>query len=98
MPGVAEVCPAVSPLCQPSAARFDAWVLASGLPDRFGAAPGTIPANQYIAPDPDLIARWRPYVVGGGLKIGLNWSGEPHNPNAPHRDIPLMAFEPLGRI
>ena len=56
-----------------------------------------IPADvPYIFPDPELVERWRRELAGTpGLKVGINWQGNPKYAGDRHRSIPLATYEPL---
>jgi hypothetical protein len=76
----------------------DTWTLLSCLPhlaDWLAAAP-------YLTADPALVSAWSQRITkmasGRGLRIGLNYAGDPLNGRAPQRDIPLAELSPLGQI
>jgi len=60
------------------------------------AIPAEVP---YIFPDPELVERWKQELAGEpGLKVGINWQGNPKYAGDRHRSIPLTLYEPLSRI
>lgn len=100
-PGLEEVIPE-----DPTFAGFDEHIPLLSLPHRFGTTLANIPGQQpYILPEPDRVAHWtnklaelesgkpqRPY------RIGIVWTGNPHNTVNRFRLVPLHAFEPIARI
>ncbi len=60
------------------------------------SVPNRVP---YIEPVPDLVERWsRELAQYPGLKVGINWQGNPGYAGDYHRSIPLKFFEPLSRV
>ncbi len=76
------------------------------LPRIFGTELDTIPsALPYLFPPADCIAKWLGQPLpGGGLRVGLVWSGDPRpgllraNLTDRRRSMTLRDFEPLARI
>lgn len=81
---------------------FAAHVPLYSLPRVFGTTLQTLPWNgPYIHADPGRVAQWRPRVEAARaarLKIGLVWSGNPHNPYNRDRSIPFAALAPLQKV
>jgi len=76
------------------------------LPLAFGTRLDTVPAAvPYLAPDPDLVARWTARIPAEGrLRVGLVWAGSAH-PHADgisvfdrRRSMPLAALAPLRSV
>lgn len=86
LPGVSNVIDADGQ----SLARFDYHVPLLSLPRIFGTKVETIPAAvPYLTPDPQLLAKWRKIIGKQGLKIGLNWAGNPKHGNDVNRSMAL---------
>lgn len=50
------------------------------LPLALGISLDTIPADPYLAPDPDAASAWRTRLAAlPGLKVGLVWAGDPQS-------------------
>jgi Flp pilus assembly protein TadD len=81
-------------------AVFDIHAPLLDLPHRFGTTLDTIPALPfYLAADPERVSASRAATLGtGGLRIGLNWSGNPKSPVEKFRSPPLEAFAPLAAL
>lgn len=96
--GVDEIIPA-GPL---SESRFDTHAPLLGLPGLLGTTLDTVPADvPYLSPEPDLVERHRgrlPPPAAGGLRIGINWQGNPKPGVDLGRSFPLSHFVPLARI
>jgi tetratricopeptide (TPR) repeat protein len=74
----------------------DLVVPLASLPACCGATRDTLPAAEgYLSAEPDLVAAWRGKLAGPGLKIGLNWQGNPAGNIDRGRSLPLAAFAPL---
>src|SRR5690606_40056256 len=60
----------------------------------------TIPCEvPYLFADPELIALWQQRLSAyPGLKVGINWQGNPKYAGDRQRSIPLAQFEPLARV
>jgi hypothetical protein len=66
------------------------------LPACCGATRDHLPAaDGYLRAEPDLVAAWRAKLAGPGLKVGLNWQGNPAGTVDRGRSLPLAAFAPL---
>ena len=60
------------------------------------AIPAEVP---YILPGPDLVEHWKRELAGiPGLKVGINWQGNPKYGGDRHRSIPLSFLNPLSRL
>jgi Flp pilus assembly protein TadD len=99
LPGVTEIVARGDPL-----PPFDVHCPLLSLPRAFATRLETIPAGvPYLHPDPAAVASWQEKLPDRGrARIGLVWSGSPHNDSAGaqkvdrRRSIPLAAFTPLG--
>ena len=52
----------------------------------------------YLAPEQDLVARWKKKIGENGFKVGISWQGAPGVAIDRGRSIPLSAFVPLARV
>ena len=80
---------------------FDAWCPLLSLPERFGTALETIPANvPYLSADPQRVAEWGQRLRRDppGFRVGLCWAGSRTNPNHSRRSIPAQELAALGGI
>jgi tetratricopeptide (TPR) repeat protein len=79
---------------------YDCHASLQSVPGIVGTDLATIPGDvPYLAADPALVEHWRLQLAPvRGLRIGINWQGNPKHPWDRHRSIPLAAFEPLARI
>ncbi len=70
------------------------------LPRIFETSLETIPAETpYLAVDETRLAEWRHKLEHlAGLKVGLNWLGNPESPVERIRGLPLDRLEPLAAI
>ena len=101
MEGVAEVV-----ACGEELPGFDLHCPLMSLPHAFGTTIETIPAcAPYLAPDPDLVARWAALLPSSmGKRVGLVWAGspranEPRNHYADRRrSLHLRSLAPLAAI
>jgi Flp pilus assembly protein TadD len=67
----------------------------------FGTTLQTIPAQQPpLSADAQLAGRWRQRVaaLGGKLKVGINWSGNPQFKEEGRRSTRLATLAPLARV
>jgi hypothetical protein len=79
---------------------FDCHAQLMSLPRLLGTTLETIPAEvPYLSADPSLIESWRQRLAAyPGLKIGINWQGNPKYAGDRQRSIPLAHYEPLARV
>ncbi len=55
-----------------------------------------VDATPYLKPDAERVKLWQTALAGKpGLKVGLNWQGNPNAKVDRGRSIPLKAYEPL---
>ncbi len=74
-------------------AEFDFHCPLMSLPGVFGTELQTIPAEvPYISADRDLAELWAQRLVGGGVRVGLVWSGNPQHGRDKLRSVPLAEF------
>lgn len=94
-PGIDQVISQDEPI-----GRFDVWSPLMSLPLFFSAALEAIPNRvPYLGEDPSLVRFWHERLEGiGGLRIGINWQGNPAFPKDGFRSVPLRYFEPLAKI
>ena len=60
------------------------------------SVPAAIP---YLAANEELTALWRERLQEvGGLRVGINWQGDPNNHMDRTRSIPLKQFAPLAEV
>lgn len=78
---------------------FDLHCPLMSVPGRVGTTIQTIPAHvPYLAAEPARVACWRARLPAEGLRIGINWQGNPGGSIDRGRSAPLAEFAPLGRI
>jgi tetratricopeptide (TPR) repeat protein len=79
---------------------FDCHAPLMSLPHLLGDTLETIGGEvPYLFADPELIALWRERLADHpGLKVGINWQGNPKYAGDRQRSIPLTQFEPLARV
>jgi tetratricopeptide (TPR) repeat protein len=79
---------------------FDCHAQLMSLPRLLGTTLETIPAEvPYLFADPRLIEMWRERLAAyPGLKVGINWQGNPKYAGDRQRSIPLEHFEPLAHV
>ncbi|MCC8961266.1 tetratricopeptide repeat protein [Bradyrhizobium sp. Pear76] len=79
------------------APAFDVHVPLLSLPLIFGTQNDTVPAAvPYIAPDPDLVAKWRGRLgAPSGPAVGLVWQGNPSHAYDWRRSLPFDRLRPL---
>ena len=83
----------------PANETFDYQCALLSLPAAFGTSLDSIPADTgYLCPEPELVAKWREWIGGHGLKIGICWQGNPSARIDIGRSIPLRCFGPLSAI
>jgi len=89
--GIDEIVPTGMPL-----PAFDAFIPIASLMRVLGTTLDTIPAEiPYLAADADRMAALAPRLVGGGVKVGIAWAGNPRHGNDRRRSLPLAALAPL---
>ncbi|MDU6243732.1 MAG: tetratricopeptide repeat-containing glycosyltransferase family protein, partial [Bradyrhizobium sp.] len=97
MTGIAGVsqCLAFKPELQRPA--FDMHCPVMSLPLAFGTTLETIPPATYLPPPPaDRVSAWEQRLGSHQrLRVGLVWSGNPHQGNDRHRSMPLSTLLPL---
>lgn len=64
------------------------------LPRLFGATAETIPPSGYIQSRADERAHWRARL-GGGIKVGLSWQGNPDHVRDFERSMPFDRLRPI---
>jgi hypothetical protein len=76
-----------------------AWCRLSSLGGLLNAAPGAIPTDPYIAPDPVLVAEWSARLSAQlprrRPRVGLFWAGRPTHPNDRRRSLRLEQLAAL---
>lgn len=79
---------------------FDCHARLMSLPHLLHGTLESIPAEApYLFADAELIALWRERLaIYPGLKVGINWQGNPKYAGDSQRSIPLAEFEPLARV
>ncbi len=94
-PGIDHLVPQGKPLPD-----YDVYCALMNVPGLTAASVEAILAEvPYIFPDPELVAHWKRELAGiPGLKVGINWQGNPKYAGDTHRSIPLAIFEPLSRV
>lgn len=76
---------------------FDVYAPLMSLPGLLGLDLPDLPAPKgYIQPEPALVAAWAERLKGTpGLRVGLNWQGNPKASVDKGRSIPLQQLTPL---
>lgn len=79
---------------------FDMHIPLLSLPRVMGTIVSKIPANvPYLFAKPELIDVWRHELSSiAGLRIGINWRGNPENPYERQRRVPLSDFVTLANL
>ena len=92
-PGIDHLIPQGQPLPE-----YDVYCPLMNVPGLTATSVEAIPADvPYIFPDPELVERWRHELAGTpGLKVGINWQGNPKYAGDRHRSIPLATYETLA--
>jgi Tfp pilus assembly protein PilF len=84
------------------ARTFDYQCAAMSLPGRLWRTAGFAAQepNQmpYLAPEAELVARWRARIGEHGFKVGICWQGNPAGKADRGRSIPLAQLAPLAQI
>ena len=81
--------------------RFDIYAPLLSLPGLMETTLESIPAAvPYIHPDPDIVARWKPRVqsLGGTIRVGIVWQGNPRFGSDGRRSTKLMHFKAISEI
>ena len=77
---------------------FDMWIDQMSLPRVTRTRLETIPApTSYLSADEARVAAWQ-RELGGGIKVGLVWAGNPQHSNDRRRSIPVDLVPPLVDI
>ena len=76
---------------------FDLHCPLLSLPHAFRTTLESIPARvPYLAPSPERAAHWRDRLAAAPRpRIGVMWSGTPHNKNDRNRSVPLELLRPV---
>ncbi|WP_165904799.1 tetratricopeptide repeat protein [Sulfurisoma sediminicola] len=78
---------------------FDWHVPVMSLPRAFRTGPESIPGGcPYLTPPADALARWRPRIGPGGLRVGVCWSGNPSLKDNRLRSLAAESLAPWGRL
>jgi tetratricopeptide (TPR) repeat protein len=78
---------------------FDFHCPLMSLPLCFGTTVSAVPADvPYLNAEPDRVANWRALLPPTGLRIGINWQGNPASKVDRGRSVPLSLFAPLARF
>ncbi|WP_165073861.1 DUF6165 family protein [Paludisphaera rhizosphaerae] len=79
---------------------YDVYCPLLNVPGLTATSVEAIPAEvPYIHAGPRLVESWgRELGATPGLKVGINWQGNPKYAGDRHRSIPLKFYEPLARI
>lgn len=79
---------------------FDFHAPLLDLPHRFAVSLDVVLAPpSYLVADPARIAELRVATPGaGGLRVGINWSGNPNSPVERFRSLPLDALAPFADL
>ncbi len=79
---------------------FDVWSPLLSLPLYFTPNVESIPSRvPYLSDDPAIIRFWQERLHHiDGIRIGINWQGNPAFPKDKFRSVPLHCFEPLARV
>jgi Flp pilus assembly protein TadD len=95
MPGIDRLISQDEPIGQ-----FDVWSPLMSLPLIFTPTLDAIPNRvPYLPEDETLVRFWQARLERiDGLRVGINWQGNPAFPKDRFRSIPFRCFEPLTRI
>jgi tetratricopeptide (TPR) repeat protein len=78
---------------------YDAYIPLSGLPRLAGITPDNVPPEDYLKPNPALVASWAQkldaLVPRAKRRIALVWAGRPTHKNDRKRTMRLAQFAPL---
>jgi tetratricopeptide (TPR) repeat protein len=94
-PGIDQLVPQGKPVPD-----YDVYCALMNVPGLTATSVEAIPADvPYIFPDPDLVAHWKRELSDvRGLRVGINWQGNPKYAGDRHRSVSLKYFEPLSRV
>jgi hypothetical protein len=83
-----------------SPAQYDYHIPLMSLPGLLGNSLSTIPHDvPYITARPDLVDHWRNQLAAWpGLRIGINWQGNPAYTFDRYRSFPLKALAPVAAV
>jgi Flp pilus assembly protein TadD len=95
MPGIDRLISQDEPI-----GHFDVWSPLLSLPLFFTPTVDAIPNRvPYLPEDETLVRFWQTRLERiNGLRVGINWQGNPAFPKDRFRSIPIRCFEPLARI
>lgn len=78
---------------------YDAYIPLSGLPRLAGIGTDNVPPDNYLKPNPALVAEWGErldrLVPKGKRRVALVWAGRPTHKNDRKRTMKLEQFAPL---
>jgi len=77
---------------------FDYQSAAMSLPGRLWRTAGFASQVPYLAPEVELVARWRARIGDHGFKVGICWQGNPAGKADRGRSMPLAQLAPLAQI
>ncbi|MGE3313864.1 MAG: tetratricopeptide repeat protein [Planctomycetaceae bacterium] len=67
------------------------------LPGIFGVTPENVPRHPYLQAERGRTEFWRQTLAAvRGLRIGIQWQGNPNQPKDRYRSFPLREFAPLA--
>jgi tetratricopeptide (TPR) repeat protein len=80
--------------------EFDVHCALMTLPLLFGTTMQTIPAEiPYLRPEAALVRQWRERLGQiKGIKVGINWAGNPHFRDDRRRSTKLATFAPVAAV
>jgi tetratricopeptide (TPR) repeat protein len=87
--------PAMPPMRQAAAARFDVVAPLLSLPARMSEQPASPP---YLFAEADRVAAWRDRIGTSGFRVGIAWQGFSGRHEDKGRSIPLSEFRPLAEL
>ncbi|GGF69726.1 hypothetical protein GCM10007301_31780 [Azorhizobium oxalatiphilum] len=74
------------------------WLPLASVPGLFAPNPAMWPQVPYLTAPADRVAKWSTLHDRPGLRIGINWQGNPSRLLDIGRSAPLSAFAPLAEI
>jgi len=78
---------------------FDIYAPLMSLPAVLGMTVASLPAPEsYLQPEPERVAFWRARLPQSGIRVGLNWQGNPKATVDKGRSVPLRLLEPLLQV
>jgi Tfp pilus assembly protein PilF len=80
------------------ARTFDYQSAAMSLPGRLWTTAGFASQVPYLAPEAELVARWRARIGDHGFKVGISWQGNPAGKADRGRSMLLAQLAPLAQI